>query len=180
MNRSLLSSACAALFAGALCIPLPSQATIFTLHATLNGAQEVPPTGSPGIGFGTVILDDVAMTITVDLSFSGLTTGAIMAHLHEAPAGFDGPIEFPLDLGSALGQTSGSIPHQVIALTEPDDPEEFLNSEYYFNIHTTEFPDGEIRGQVIPAGLPEPGSLLLMSLGAMGAFGVRRTKRRDA
>lgn len=175
-----LSALAIALVSGALLLPVPAHATLHFFEANLTGDQEVPPTGSPATGFGTVVLDDVALTITVDLSFSGLTTPSILAHIHEAPFGVNGPIEFPLDLGTALGQTSGTIATQVFPLTEGlEDVEEFLNAGYYFNVHSEQFPGGEIRGQVLlVSAVPEPSTLLLGALG-LGGLGVALRRRRN-
>ena len=160
----------------------PSHANLFLLQAQLNGAEEVPPTGSPATGFGTVLLDDQAFTIAVDLSFSGLVAPSTVAHLHEAAFGQIGPPEFPLDLGAALGQTSGTIPHQVLPLTEGQaDVDEFLGEEYYFNVHSTQFPDGEIRGQLLfVRAIPEPTALLLLALTGVGLVCADLTRRRRA
>jgi hypothetical protein len=46
----------------------------------------------------------------------------------------------------------------------------------YINFHTTQFPGGEIRGQIIPA--PEPTTLAIWGLGALGCgLAYRRSKR---
>jgi hypothetical protein len=59
-------------------------ATPITFSATLIGANEVPPTGSPGTGFATVVLDTDplvhSMSVTVD--FSGLTSPTMASHIH--------------------------------------------------------------------------------------------------
>jgi CHRD domain len=74
----------------------PAQAALINFNATLTGSQEVPPTSSAGTGFSTVVLNDVADTITVNTSFSGLTSPAIMGHIHgPAPVGVNAPILFP-------------------------------------------------------------------------------------
>jgi hypothetical protein len=178
MNRLLMLVTLVA----TMLVALPSHANLFLLQGQLTGAEEVPPTGSPATGFGTVLLDDQALTITVDLSFSGLVAPSTAAHLHEAPFGVNGPIEFPLNLGAALGQTAGAIPRQVFPLTEgQDDVEEFLGEEYYFNVHSTQFPNGETRGQVLfVRAIPEPAGLLLLALAGVGLLCADLTRRRRA
>jgi hypothetical protein len=51
-----------------------------------------------------------------------------------------------------------------------------LNSGlWYFNIHTSTFGGGEIRGQILP--VPEPSAWALMGLG-LGGLLVRHWRRR--
>src|SRR5215831_2386028 len=57
----------------ALILPVPaSYADTIVLTANLIGANEVPPTGSPGIGQATVTLDTALDAMRVQVSFSGL------------------------------------------------------------------------------------------------------------
>jgi hypothetical protein len=179
MKRLLLA---AGVLLSMLLLPSPSFATLFLFQAELNAGEEVPPTTSRGTGFGTVILDNVRLTIAVDLTFSDLVAPATVAHIHEAPFGEEGPPEFPLLLGNSVGQLSGAIPHQVLALVEGDeDVEEFLNEEYYFNVHSTAFLDGEIRGQVrFVQVIAEPAVLSLLCLAGIGLFGAHMARRRTS
>jgi hypothetical protein len=156
-----------------------SHANLLLFQAQLTGAEEVPPTGSTATGFGTVLLNDAAFTIDVDLTFSGLVAPSTVAHIHEAAFGQIGPPEFPLNLGAALGQQAGTIPHQVFPLTEgQDDVEEFLDEEYYFNVHSTAFPDGEIRGQVrFVRFVPEPAGMVVLALAGIGLVGIALNRR---
>jgi hypothetical protein len=57
----------------------PSEAATFTFFAPLSGANENPATGSPGTGSAQVIIDDVANTMEVNVTFSGLTTNDVAA-----------------------------------------------------------------------------------------------------
>src|SRR5215203_4719984 len=53
---------------------------VFT--TTLTGAQEVPPSGSPGIGSALVTLDTLTNQFTVNVSFAGLVSPTIASHIH--------------------------------------------------------------------------------------------------
>jgi CHRD domain len=67
----------------ALILPVPaSYADTFTLSGNLTGALEVPPTGSPGTGQATIVLDTTLNTMKVDVTFSGLESNTIMSHIH--------------------------------------------------------------------------------------------------
>ena len=50
------------------------------------------------------------------------------------------------------------------------------SGQTYLNIHTTQFPGGEIRGQL--NAVPEPASLMLLATGVMGAAGALRKRRK--
>ena len=67
----------------ALMLQAPAAHAIpITFVANLTQALEVPPTGSPGTGFATVVLDPAANTLHVDVTFSGLTSGTTASHIH--------------------------------------------------------------------------------------------------
>lgn len=51
-----------------LVLPGSVHATTFNYHAFLNGLSSAPSNASPATGLGTVVLNDVAGTITVDES----------------------------------------------------------------------------------------------------------------
>src|SRR5712692_2974954 len=157
-----------------------ASATPITFVANLTGASEVPPTGSPGIGRATVVLDPVANTLQVNVTFSGLLAVTNAAHIHCCLAspfltGVNVGVAttVPAFVGFPLGVTSGSYSSPVFDLTQaliynpafvtlqggiPQAEAAFiagiLNGETYLNIHTVQFGGGEIRGFV--TGVPEP------------------------
>src|SRR6266849_10725307 len=49
---------------------------------SLTGALEVPPTGSSGTGQALVVLDPTAQTLQLNVTFSGLGTTDVAAHIH--------------------------------------------------------------------------------------------------
>lgn len=169
---------------------------IFT--TTLTGAQEVPPTGSPGIGSALVTIDTVTNLMTVNVSFAGLLSPTTIGHIHccAGPGGIAIPATtVPSFPGFPVGVTTGTY-LQTFDLTAASTYNPafitasggtvftaqaafitgLLNGQAYFNIHSTQFPNGEIRGQL--QAVPEPATLLLLTGGIAGVVGVLR-KRRD-
>jgi aldose sugar dehydrogenase len=107
--------------------------------ANLTGAQETPPNNSPGVGTATLLLSPDETSARVSLNFSGLTSGETDAHIHgPGAAGVIAPILFPLP--------SGNFSDFQISLT-PTDLSHLKDGLLYINVHTTNFPNGEIRGQ---------------------------------
>ena len=110
---------------------------IFT--ATLNGAQQVPATNSLGTGSATLILSPDEQTARLSLSFSGLTSAETDAHIHvPAAAGSNAGVLFPLPLGQLSDFEITLTPQQVADLKA---------GLHYINVHTSNFMNGEIRGQ---------------------------------
>ena len=130
--------------------PAPSPARLFTTN--LTGAAEVPPVVTNATGYGRVFLNDAETQITASVYYNNLTSGTVAGHIHgPAVPGVDGPIIFDMTPGS--GQTSGSAEDRVFAVT-PAQVAELKAGLWYFNIHTSNFTGGEIRGQLLPAKAP--------------------------
>ena len=134
--------------------------------AHLIGAQETPPTGSAGTGYGYVILSDDQTTITVNMGFFGLVTAATAGHIHTAPVGVAGPVTF--GLAGVPGATGGVIAQQTFAITAPQ-VADLLAGNMYFNVHSGTFPGGEIRGQILAASCATAGPIEVeATVGTMG------------
>src|SRR5262245_35343668 len=74
---------CLLALASVLILPVSaSHADIITLFANLTGANEIPAVPSMGTGQATVIVDTTALTMEVQITFSGLTSGTTAAHIH--------------------------------------------------------------------------------------------------
>lgn len=144
---------------------LPASAALITFVANLDGGQEVPPNGSAATGFGTVVLDDTTDMITVNESWTGLSAPAIVSHIHgPAPAGVTTGVLFPFT--GVPSATSGSIPQQVFTLTAAQ-VTELENGLLYMNVHTRNYPAGEIRGQLVAVPEMSPGWAGIMVMGAL-------------
>src|SRR5438270_4303615 len=113
----------------------------------LFGSEETPPNSSPGSGLATFVLDTQARTLTSVVNFSGLTSGATEAHIHQGDPGVAGPIIHPYTLPpSVLGQRSGGF-LDIWSSSTPAMPltdaliTQIVGGHTYINIHSTQFPD---------------------------------------
>jgi len=172
-----------------------SSAAPITLTADLTGLEEVPPNASPGTGFASVILDVVAHTLHVDTAFSGLLSPTTAAHIHccfptATPGILAVATQAPTFIGFPLDVTSGTFSDTYdltdassyragfitdtggIAQAEAALVSALLSGEAYFNIHSTQFPLGEIRGQL--EVVPLPGALVLFGSALLAAGLMRR------
>lgn len=183
MKRILLAFTCFALCQGV------SRGDVFKigLNSTnlftgvLSGVFEVPANASPatggevgsGISFdnGTGLLD---INLAYGLfGFQPLQGNYTASHIHEAPAGVNGPVVVSLvSLHTPIGTHAGFYQGQV-ALTSALETALF-NDDLYINIHSTLFPGGEIRAQLIPSTVPEPSALAFLMGGLLTLFAFSR------
>lgn len=118
-----------------------------TFTGTLSGAQEVPPNASAATGFGRVTLNAAETQITVSLNYNNLGTNQTLTHIHRGAVGVNGPILFDLDPAPPQGGTSGTFTALTFSVT-PAQVADLKAGLWYFNVHSTNFPGGEIRGQI--------------------------------
>ena len=121
---------------------------------SLDPSQE-PGGGGTGSGSGTVTLAGV--TLTLDIAFSGLSDNATAAHIHgPAGPGTNAAVLYGLNAVTTLGATTGTISGTVTVVdgtggfTIAQQLQQLHAGLWYVNIHTTNHPAGEIRGQLPP------------------------------
>jgi hypothetical protein len=177
MKRFLAVTACSlALLLGS------SRAGAMTIvyEVTLSGSESVPANASTAFGSATVTVDDVADTVGVVLSFTGLIGGnASAAHIHCCVAtSANGPVVIPFTgFPSATSGTYSNLFTNVSAANI----EGIEAGLAYINIHNAVFPGGEIRGNILAAPVPEPetASLTLAGLAALALYRFRRGRAKQ-
>jgi hypothetical protein len=148
---------CACVFA--LAFALAPDASAQTLTANMNGGEETPILNTGAVGTAEVIVDAENQEVTVTLRVFNIPTPTTAGHIHIGPAGIAGPvvINFPEALVGRTGDFAMSFragPNQFVARpaiginTMQDAIQAILNGNSYVNIHTQQFPAGEIRGQL--------------------------------
>ncbi len=127
-----------------------ARSTAVPFTVPLNGEAERPtPIVTSGMGSGSLFLE--ANRLHFELGYSDLSAPAIAAHIHGfADTSVAAGIQ--VDLGGfnngAFG-TRGAFSGQV---TLTDEQRALLaQAKTYINVHSTQYPGGEIRGQVAPA-----------------------------
>jgi hypothetical protein len=187
------------LFIAVLSWGAPLAAAPVTFIADLTGPSEEPPNASPGSGFAEITIDSVLHTLRVVVTFSDLTAfnTAALIHVINGPGDANladtiGPVATttPTFPGFPSGTTAGSYDQTLdgtlassyrggwitdsggtTALAEAALFSGIVEGRAYLNIHTTNFPAGEIRGflnDTPPAPIPEPTTLLLFGTTAAG------------
>lgn len=149
-----------------------------TFSSELNGVQEVPAIDSQANGFAdlSVGTDEAGNRIvSYSITVTGVDYGplfgqpsltpeteddVILTHIHQGDRGSNGPVVFDIpgddDLTVTFNDDGSTTLRGILESSELAgiDQEalvnELLDSGLYFNIHTNQFPGGELRGQIIP------------------------------
>ena len=110
----------------------------------MAASNEVPPTASGASGSFSATVG--AGEITYQLTWNDLAGPVTAAHIHQAPAGVNGPVVVPLFV--AVGTTSGSTNTTVAVSQALIDQISANPGGFYVNVHSELLPGGEIRGQL--------------------------------
>jgi|YelNatPaOPRAMG01_1025707.scaffolds.fasta_scaffold00415_36 hypothetical protein len=116
--------------------------------ASLNGNENVPPINTKASGEAIFTFSKDGKKLFYRLIVHNIDK-VIMAHIHHAPAGKDGPIAAWLYKGKVSGKVNGLLAKGTITNKDVnlDSLKTWINnSEAYVLVHTKKYPNGEIRG----------------------------------
>lgn len=113
-------------------------------RAVLSADEQSAPTESPGSGVVNFVLDRPTQELSWTLSFENLTSDVTGAHIHgpQTPGGNAGVL---IDLAPD-GLRS---PVQSSYVLNDGLLEYLLTGRMYVNVHSTKYPVGELRGQIM-------------------------------
>ena len=109
----------------------------------LTGANEVPPviTAAAGVGLGSYLPESRSFRYMV--LAAGLAD-ITAAHIHRGLPGIAGPVLHEIALTKSLASGVWNVPQASFT--------DLIRTRTYFNVHSTQHPSGEIRGQILLYG----------------------------
>ncbi len=146
--------------AGPLSQVFPCTSNSLSFFANMDAGQETPPVNSVATGQATFQVAPDLSSITLSLTTQNLNLPAVqVAHIHSPGALGQAASVRLFFFGGAAGGTPGQFPNpfNVTVVTQNTVPvagqfasvlQDMRNGVAYFNVHTTAFPGGEIRGQI--------------------------------
>ena len=150
----------AAMMAALLIGAAAASAQVVVATATLGGGDETPILLSGAAGTAEVAIDTTAKEFAVTLRIFNIPTTTTAGHIHVGSKGIAGPVvlDFPAIAGRLgdfvtafrAGEASFRANPAIGINTIDDLIQAVANGNAYVNIHTTTFPGGEIRGQLVP------------------------------
>ncbi|RZT09601.1 PEP-CTERM protein-sorting domain-containing protein [Duganella sp. CF402] len=190
--------------AAGLLLAATASASATTYTTILTGAKEATPNTSDAIGAAAVTFDAGTHVLEISTAFAGLLGNSTAAHIHcctTAPGtGTAGPVtEIPAFTGFPLGVQTGAYSHSYDTSLASSWNAAFLSAyggstsgaeaallaglnagSAYLNIHSSAYPDGEIRGFLTsPTAVPEPASFAMLGLGLPAVLMMARRRRKS-
>jgi hypothetical protein len=162
--------------------PAVADAQPLTFMVMLTGSQEVPPVATPASGMATLMVNPGTLQVQLmSMTFQNLTSntlavGGASGHLHRGAPGETGPILVPFP-SCPIGVTSGSCAPATFTVTQAV-MDDILAFRSYVNLHTVNFPSGELRGNLTASSVvPEPSTYALLASGLVMVGMVARRRK---
>jgi hypothetical protein len=127
-------------------VSIAAHAATINFKADLKASSEVPAKDGAGTGTLTATLDTETNELKYHVEFSGLTGPVVAAHFHgPAAEGVNAKPQIPVKTSPITSPIDGK------ATVTPEQAKDLTDGKWYFNLHTSANPGGEIRGQVLKA-----------------------------
>ncbi len=127
----------------------PTAGGVAITTSLLGVAEQPDPADADGTGTATLRLRKGQGTVCYTLAVKDITLPAAAAHIHHGAVDASGAVIVPLGTPDAQGAASGcaattrSVVNALLA----------NGTDYYVNVHTSDFPNGALRGQLrLPSG----------------------------
>jgi hypothetical protein len=158
-------------------LPALAQGTLQST-AALSGTNEPVPNGSTLVGLGSFSFDGTFLSFNISVE----DTNQVVVPLDGGSPGLTTPFQITVNGPATAGQTGPPLPFSNFPLVidsggtgavwmDQSEPltqleiSQLLAGLWYVNVTTGDYPDGELRGQILP--VPEPGTCVLLGLGAV-------------
>lgn len=116
-------------------------------YSRLGGEFVIPAVTTTASGTAWFLLDAEHSTLSYNITYAKLSSAFTAAHLHMGFSDQNGPVIFPITFtGTHAEGTWTNVPDSIIG--------KIMKEGIYVNIHSANYPDGEIRGQLyVPRGV---------------------------
>lgn len=128
--------------------------------ATLSGAEEVPARGTGANGTAQFFIEGTQITYAIEVDD---ITSITASHIHTAAPGVNGPVRlflYPSPPNTTAPQVTVTDKHILVQATVDASSingvtfealkDAMRSGNAYVNVHTTQFPGGEMRGVIRP------------------------------
>ena len=121
-------------------------------EASLDGEQENPPTSSVASGKGFFTLSEDRSSLKYDITITGLKSYIRYSQLYRGVNGENG--ESIVTLNSPSQEENDTFRFRGTWSSNDEDPltselaDDLIGGDVYVNIHSEDYPEGEIRGQI--------------------------------
>jgi hypothetical protein len=125
------------------------RAQVVQLNATLNSAQETTVSTSGATGSAIMLYDVAANTFDLVVTINNFGNTITASHIHEGAVGVAGPVVTGLGSEAVYTRTGNNLTATFRGITHAGSNVTLLKNGAYYNVHSAQFPGGEIRGQLI-------------------------------
>ncbi|MGW3939631.1 CHRD domain-containing protein [Streptomyces phaeochromogenes] len=140
--------------------------------SVLNGANEVPIEGGPAVGdkdgHALALMRIQGDQVSYAFTFTGIGTPTL-GHLHKGVKGVNGDVKIPFFTKKL--EDGKKFVYGTVTVNDQDLLEGIkANAEnWYFNVHTAEFPGGAVRGQAykLSSGVHVPDTMTPETLNSL-------------